>query len=105
MSFSAFSSFLHKLAFQRSKSQLKNLLFVPDFDFSAFQLKKTAEKQEQTGPKRTEGWDSRRHEGGGGVSVFRWLFYPRTKFAAIHGSAIVAKKTCVQLWCLTCSNG
>jgi hypothetical protein len=65
MSFSAFSSFLHKLAFQRSKSQLKNLLFVPDFDFSAFQLKKTAEKQEQTGPKRTEGWDSRRHEGGG----------------------------------------
>jgi hypothetical protein len=70
MSFSAFSSFLHKLAFQRSKSQLKNLLFVPDFDFSAFQLKKTAEKQEQTGPKRTEGWDSRRHEGGGGcISV------------------------------------
>jgi hypothetical protein len=48
MKFSAFSSFLQKLAFQRSKSQLKNLLFVPAFDFSAFRLEKLAKKQEQT---------------------------------------------------------
>jgi hypothetical protein len=49
MSFSAFSLFLQKLAFQRSKSQLKNLPFVSAFDFSTFQLKKPAEKQKQTG--------------------------------------------------------
>jgi hypothetical protein len=51
MSFSAFSSFLQKLAFQRSKSQLKSLPFVPAFDFSAFRLERPVEKQEQTGPK------------------------------------------------------
>jgi hypothetical protein len=51
MSFSAFSSFLRKIVFQRSKNQLKNLLFISGFDFSAFQLKKTAEKQ---GLKSTE---------------------------------------------------
>jgi hypothetical protein len=50
MSFSAFSSFLQKLTFQRYKSQLKNLSFVPTSGFSAFRLKKPAEKQEQTGP-------------------------------------------------------
>jgi hypothetical protein len=50
MSFSAFSSFLHKLTFQRFKRQLKSLPFVPAFVFSAFRLKKPAEKQEQTGP-------------------------------------------------------
>jgi hypothetical protein len=44
MSFSAFSSFLQKLAFQRFKSQLKSLLFVPAFGFSAFWLEKPAEK-------------------------------------------------------------
>jgi hypothetical protein len=44
MSFSIFSSFLQKLAFQRFKSQLKSLPFVPDFGFTAFQLKKPAEK-------------------------------------------------------------
>jgi hypothetical protein len=48
MSFSAFSSFLQKLAFQRSKSQLKSLPFVPAFDFLAFWLKKSTEKKEQT---------------------------------------------------------
>jgi hypothetical protein len=48
MSFSTFSSFLQKLVFQRFKSQLKSLPFVPDFSFTAFQLKKPAEKQEQT---------------------------------------------------------
>jgi hypothetical protein len=52
MSFSAFSSFLYKLAFQHSKSQLKSLPFVPSFGFSAFGLEKPAEKQEQTGPKK-----------------------------------------------------
>jgi hypothetical protein len=51
MSFSAFSSFLQKLAFQHSKSQLKNLPFVSVFSFSASQLKKPAEKQKQTGTK------------------------------------------------------
>jgi hypothetical protein len=51
MSFSTFSSFLQKLAFQRSKSQLKSLPFVSAFDFSAFRLEKLAEKQKQTGPK------------------------------------------------------
>jgi hypothetical protein len=51
MSFSAFSSFLHKLAFQHSKSQLKSLPFVPASSFSAFWLEKPTEKQEQTGPK------------------------------------------------------
>jgi hypothetical protein len=51
MSFLAFSAFLQKLAFQRSKSQLKNLPFVPAIGFSAFQVEKPAEKQEQTGPK------------------------------------------------------
>jgi hypothetical protein len=35
MNFSAFSSFFQKLAFQRSKSQLKNLPFVSTFGFSA----------------------------------------------------------------------
>jgi hypothetical protein len=44
MSFSAFSSFLHKLVFQRSKRQLKNLLFVSAFSFSIFRLKMSAEK-------------------------------------------------------------
>jgi hypothetical protein len=52
MSFLAFSSFLQKLAFQRFKSQLKSLLFVPAFGFSAFWLEKPAEKQEQTRLKR-----------------------------------------------------
>jgi hypothetical protein len=51
MSFLAFSSFLQKLAFQRSKSQLKSLSFVSAFDFSAFRLEKPAEKQKQTWPK------------------------------------------------------
>jgi hypothetical protein len=50
MSFPTFSSFLHKLTFQRSKSQLKSLLFVPAFGFLSFQLKKPAEKHKQTGP-------------------------------------------------------
>jgi hypothetical protein len=50
MSFSAFSSFLQKLPFQHSKSQLKSLLFVRAFCFTAFQLEKTGEKQEQIGP-------------------------------------------------------
>jgi hypothetical protein len=50
VSFLAFSSFLQKFSFQRSKSQLKNLMVVPTFGFSAFQLKKLAEKQEQTWP-------------------------------------------------------
>jgi hypothetical protein len=45
MSFSTFSSFLQKFAFQRFKSQLKSLPFVPDFGFTAFQLKKPAEKR------------------------------------------------------------
>jgi hypothetical protein len=35
MSFLAFSSFLHKLAFQYFKIQLKSLPFVPAFGFSA----------------------------------------------------------------------
>jgi hypothetical protein len=48
MNFSAFSSFLQKLAFQRSKSQLKSLSLVPAFGFLAFRLKKPDEKQEQT---------------------------------------------------------
>jgi hypothetical protein len=48
MSFSAFSLFLQKLAFQHSKSQLKSLLFIPAFGFSIFWLEKLAEKQEQT---------------------------------------------------------
>jgi hypothetical protein len=51
MRFSAFSSFLQKVAFQRSKSQLKSLSFVFAFGFSAFRLEKPAEKQKQTGPK------------------------------------------------------
>jgi hypothetical protein len=50
MSFPAFSSFLHKLAFQRFKSQLKSLSFISAFGFSAFRLEKPAEKQTQTGP-------------------------------------------------------
>jgi hypothetical protein len=50
MSFLAFSPFLQKLAFQRSKSQLKSLPFVSAFSFSAFRLEKPAEKQEQKGP-------------------------------------------------------
>jgi hypothetical protein len=45
MNFSAFSSFLHKIAFHRFKSHLKNLSFIFTFGFSAFQLKKSAEKQ------------------------------------------------------------
>jgi hypothetical protein len=45
MSFSTFSSFLQKLIFQRFKSQLKNLSFAFIFSFSAFRLKKSAEKQ------------------------------------------------------------
>jgi hypothetical protein len=51
MSFSTFSSFLQKLAFQRCKSQLKSKLFDPAFALSAFQLKMRAEKQKQAGPK------------------------------------------------------
>jgi hypothetical protein len=47
MSFSAFISFLQKLAFQHSKSQLKSLSFVSIFGFSVFQLEKLAEKQKQ----------------------------------------------------------
>jgi hypothetical protein len=50
MSFSTFSSFVQKLTFQRFKSQLKSLPFIPIFGFSAFRLKKPAEKQEQTEP-------------------------------------------------------
>jgi hypothetical protein len=50
MSFSAFSSFLHKLAFQHFKSQLKSSPFISVFDFSAFRLKKSAKKQKQTWP-------------------------------------------------------
>jgi hypothetical protein len=38
MDFSIFSSFLHQLTFQRYKSQLKNLLFVSDFNLSVFHL-------------------------------------------------------------------
>jgi hypothetical protein len=45
MLFSVFSLFFHKFAFQRYKIQLKSLLFIPAFDFSTFQLKKSAEKQ------------------------------------------------------------
>jgi hypothetical protein len=48
MIFSAFSLFFQKFAFQRYKSQLKSLSFVPAFNFSTFRLKKSAEKQEQT---------------------------------------------------------
>jgi hypothetical protein len=44
MRFLVFSSFLQKLAFQRFKKQLKNYLFIPVFDFLAFQLEKPAEK-------------------------------------------------------------
>jgi hypothetical protein len=51
MSFSLFSSFIQKLAFQRSKSQLKSLSFVSAFGFSAFWLEKPVEKRKQTGPK------------------------------------------------------
>jgi hypothetical protein len=40
MRFSVFSSFLQKLAFQRTINQLKNLSFIPAFSFSDFQLKK-----------------------------------------------------------------
>jgi hypothetical protein len=54
MSFSAFSSFLHKLVFQYSKKQLKNLPFISVFVFSTFQLKKSAEKQKQTGQGDTD---------------------------------------------------
>jgi hypothetical protein len=43
MSFLAFSSFLQKLSFERFKSQLKNLPFVPAFGFLAFRLEKLAE--------------------------------------------------------------
>jgi hypothetical protein len=50
MSFSVFSPFLQKLAFQRYKSQLKNLLFVSTFDFLVFRPKKPTEKQKQTEP-------------------------------------------------------
>jgi hypothetical protein len=41
MSFSGFSLFFQKLTFQRFKSQLKSLLFVPSFDFSVFRLQKS----------------------------------------------------------------
>jgi hypothetical protein len=53
VSFSTFASFLQKLAFQRFKSQLKSLSFVPVFGFSVFRLEKPVEKQEQT---RLEAW-------------------------------------------------
>jgi hypothetical protein len=36
MNFSAFISFLQKLVFQRSKSRLKSLPFIPAFNFSTF---------------------------------------------------------------------
>jgi hypothetical protein len=49
--FLAFSLFIQKLTFRRSKSQLKSLPFVPAFSFSTFRLEMPAEKQEQTGPK------------------------------------------------------
>jgi hypothetical protein len=55
MSFLTFSLFLLKLAFQRFKSLLESWLFVSVFGFSAFQLKKLAEKQKQIGPK-AGGW-------------------------------------------------
>jgi hypothetical protein len=45
----AFQILIHFL-FQRSKSQLKSELFVHAFDFLIFQLKKPAQKQEQTCP-------------------------------------------------------
>jgi hypothetical protein len=48
MSFSAFSSFLQKLVFQRFKSQLKILSFIFIFCFSNFQLKKSADNKKQT---------------------------------------------------------
>jgi hypothetical protein len=48
MNFSTFSSFLQKLTFQCFKRQLKSLSFVFTFGLSAFQLKKSAKKQEQT---------------------------------------------------------
>jgi hypothetical protein len=44
MRFLVFSSFLQKLAFQRFKNQLKNYLFIPVFDFLAFQLEKPADR-------------------------------------------------------------
>jgi hypothetical protein len=50
MSFSTFSSFLHKLTFYHSKNQLTNLQFASAFDFSTFRLEKTADKQKQTEP-------------------------------------------------------
>jgi hypothetical protein len=49
MSFSVFSLFFQKLAFQLFKKLLKNLLFIYTFIFSAFQLKNPTKKQEQTG--------------------------------------------------------
>jgi triacylglycerol esterase/lipase EstA (alpha/beta hydrolase family) len=45
----AFQILIH-FFFQRSKSQLKSELFVHAFDFLIFQLKKPAQKQEQTCP-------------------------------------------------------
>jgi hypothetical protein len=51
MCFLSFISFIQKLAFQRSKNQLKNLSFVTTFDFSTFRVEKLAEKQEQKRPK------------------------------------------------------
>jgi hypothetical protein len=41
MSFLGFSSFLQNLTFQRFKSKLKSLMFVPSFDFSVFRLQKS----------------------------------------------------------------
>jgi hypothetical protein len=45
MCFLVFSSFLHKLVFQRFKNQLKSLPFISVFDFSTFLLKKLTQKQ------------------------------------------------------------
>jgi hypothetical protein len=54
MRFSVFSSFLQNLVFQRFKSKLKNYLFISAFDFSAFQLQKSAKKEKQTGQRGVE---------------------------------------------------
>jgi hypothetical protein len=40
MSFSAFSSFIHKVVFNNSKNKLKNLPFLSTFNFSAEKEKK-----------------------------------------------------------------
>jgi hypothetical protein len=49
MSFSAFSLFLQKLTFQRSKSELKSLLFISAFAFLAFWLKSQLRSRNKQG--------------------------------------------------------